>query len=294
MKISGKISKENQPNKRIMVKDIMVRISINQATTMNTDFATDVKAYSKAGIKAIEIWLPKLEKYLEVNSLAEVKNLLNAEGVRSIGACSQGDLMLSEGKQREKILDMYQRKLEICKVLSIPILVVPTDFPSKVKESDYSRAVNNLRQVGEIADKFNVSLAVEFIARAKSLGSLSTTNQIIRNVGLKNVGILLDTFHFYVGISKMSDIGETSSGDLFLVHINDTLDKPRELLTDSDRVFLGEGTMPLEEIVRKLKSIGYSGFYSLELFNQRLWEENPYQVAQKCFHNLTKYFEKKG
>ena len=55
---------------------------------------------------------------------------------------------------------------------------------------------------------------------------------------------------------------------------------PRELMTDADRVFPGEGDFRLEPIVRRLRDIGYDGFVSLELMNPVLWQSKVSQVAE--------------
>jgi hypothetical protein len=38
--------------------------------------------------------------------------------------------------------------------------------------------------------------------------------------------------------------------------------------------------------IKKLKSIGYDRWMSLELFNQKLWEEDPYKVANDSMNSL--------
>lgn len=243
---------------------------------MKADFETDIKAYSHAGFKEIEIWLPKLEEYLKKKSLKKAQDLLRKNGLKPVAACYQGDLMLSLGKKRKKVLGEFHHKLEVCNFLEIPILVVPSDFPKEVKEEDYQLAGENLKEAGEIAKDFKVSLAIEFIAGAKFLGSLGTANKLINKVGLKNVGIVFDTFHFFAGISKDKDLQEIPEESLFLVHFNDVPPKPRELLTDKDRLLPGDGIIPLKEIIHIFEKKGYSGFYSLELFNQKYWEEDPY------------------
>ena len=50
---------------------------INQATTMTTDFATDLQAYAEAGFERVELWLDKVEAYLaEGGSLEKAQALL--------------------------------------------------------------------------------------------------------------------------------------------------------------------------------------------------------------------------
>ena len=262
---------------------------INEATTMTSSFEVDVKTYSEAGFKAIEIWLEKVEKFIAGNSIEVVKKLLEISGLKAVSACSQGGLMLSKGKEREKNLSNFKQRLSLCQKLNVPILVVPTDFPKTVEYSMYNEAVNNLKEVSSIANKYGILLAIEFIQGAKFLGCLSTTIQLIRKVNRENIGVLFDTFHFYVGKSKLEDINEIKKGELFFVHINDAENLPREILTDTNRVLLGRGVIPLKKIIDKLDRIGYDGYASLELFDRKLWNKDPKEVAKEGLKSLKRF-----
>ena len=56
--------------------------------------------------------------------------------------------------------------------------------------------------------------------------------------------------------------------------------KPRELMTDSDRVLPGEGDFHLTAVVARLKEIGYAGAVSVEVMNPVLWKAKPSQVGE--------------
>ncbi|MFX1297359.1 MAG: TIM barrel protein, partial [Promethearchaeota archaeon] len=75
---------------------------------------------------------------------------------------------------------------------------------------------------------------------------------------------------------------------LWLIHINDAIEKPFKELQDSNRILPCHGFFNLEMFVNKLKSIGYNKWISLELFNQELWEKDPYQVANDAMKSLKK------
>ena len=264
----------------------MLKFAINEATTMKASFQVDIKAYSQAGFKAVELWLPKLERYLGEHTLEDVDNLLRENRIRPIAACFQGDLMLSEGKERKQAIESFKRRLKICQRLSCPILVVPTDFPKKVELSMYDEDISNIQEVGDIAKDLDVSLAIEFIQGASFLGTLETTAKLIKKVKRKNVGIVLDMFHFYAGESKWEDFNLVSKGDILLVHLNDVKDIPREIMADKDRVLPGEGILPIKEIIERLKKIGYKGYYSLELFSEELWKMPVQKAVEKAIRSL--------
>ena len=70
--------------------------------------------------------------------------------------------------------------------------------------------------------------------------------------------------------------------------INDAIEKPFKELQDSNRILPCQGFFNLEMFVNKLKAIGYDKWISLELFNQELWEKDPYNVANDSMNSLKK------
>ncbi len=214
--------------------------------------------------------------------------MLDENRLVPVGACYQAGLMFSQGKTKE-VMEEFSINLEICKSLSIPVLIVPSDSVSSVEEAHYQQAADSLVEASAIADKYGVNLAIEFLAKSRFLGSLSTAILLARKVSRENVGILFDTFHFYCGISKIEDIDLSRGDEIFLVHLNDVAEKPREILTDKFRVLPGRGIIPLKTIIKKLQKIGYNGYYSLELFNEELWNKDPFLAAKECFESLEEF-----
>ena len=261
-----------------------MKLAINQATTMPATFEEDVAAYASAGFDAVELWLDKVAKFLEKQPLQEARRLLSDHGLKPVGACFHFGVMLSQGAEREKNLDEFRRKLETCQALGAPVLVVPTDFPEgPVTSSDYARAAEGLAEAAELAAPYHVAVAVEFIKGAKLVGTLKTALELVRKTANRNLGIALDTFHLYAGASKIEHVAELTEDELLLVHINDLVPIPVEIAEDKDRALPGDGTLPLKEILHAVLKTGYDGYYSVELFNEALWQGGADRAARLAF-----------
>ena len=65
---------------------------ISQATTLKNLFEADLAVYQGGGWTAVELWLTKLETFLESHSPAEAIALLASAGLRPAAAASQGGL----------------------------------------------------------------------------------------------------------------------------------------------------------------------------------------------------------
>jgi len=271
----------------------MPRLSINPATTMPSDFPTDVRAYSAAGFRAMELWLAKVERYMEAgHSLAEVATLLKDHGLHIPAACAQGSLLLTEGEVLRTAQDELRRRLETMAATDCPVLIVvaaplPTPLPRPAAPL-YDRVAAELAVACDIARPFGVSLALEFIKGPRLPGTPLSAQELAVKSGRANAGVLFDTFHFYAGFSKLEDLGGLDGKRVLLVHVNDAPGAlPREALTDKDRVFLGEGGFPLPAIFQGLRRAGYAGYYSIELFNDDVWAQDPFAVARRAYQNMT-------
>ena len=69
---------------------------------------------------------------------------------------------------------------------------------------------------------------------------------------------------------------------LFIFHINDAEDLPKEKLTDAHRLYPGLGILPLKEIKAALDGIGYDRMVSIEIFRPEYWEQDPFDVARRA------------
>ena len=92
--------------------------------------------------------------------------------------------------------------------------------------------------------------------------------------------VLADVFHMYKGSGHFAGLKLLGRKTLALVHLNDyPAAPPRATITDAERVYPGDGTAPLGEILRDLHAAGYRGMLSLELFNRAYWAQDAATVA---------------
>jgi sugar phosphate isomerase/epimerase len=261
---------------------------ISEATLLPSSFADDLRVCAEGGFRAMEVWLTKLETHLEQHSPADARRLLEEREMTLAAAAYQGGLLLSQGDQRRVHFDHFKRRLDLCQAFGIPTLLIAPDFVQQVDMTALERAVVSLRQAAQWAQAFNVRLGLEFRGREKFCASLDTALALVNACGESNVGVCLDVFHYYTGPSKFEDLGLLRKENLALVQVCDVAGVPRELATDSDRIFPGEGDFRLDPIVAHLRTIGYDGPVSLELFNPTLWKIKPAQVAELGFRAVSR------
>ncbi|MCY2964921.1 MAG: sugar phosphate isomerase/epimerase [Planctomycetota bacterium] len=253
---------------------------LSQVCTLGSSFEDDLDGYADGACTAIELWLTKLEEYTTTHSPAEVLRRAVDRGLTLACASFQGGLLLSQGAARQAAWEQFERRLDLLAELAVPVLVVTPDFLGPFDFVDLERAFVSLHQAGELAQPRGVRLALEFQARGTFLNNLESAAGFVRSVGLRNVGLCLDTFHFATGPSKTEDLACLTEKNLFHTQFCDVADRPRELATDADRILPGEGDFHLAPIIEHLRKIGYSGCVSLELLNPIFWQIPAQQLGE--------------
>jgi sugar phosphate isomerase/epimerase len=259
---------------------------ISQVTTLKNPFESDPTVYSRGGWTAIELWLTKLESFLQGHSWAETRALLESSEIKPVAAASQGGLLLSRGNERATHWGHFRRRLELLGELQVPTLIVVPDFGRQPVAEDYEQAAASLGEAAGLAATFGVRLALEFQKSSAVCACLETALALIEKSGAANVGVCFDVFHYYTGPSKFEDLAYLSPRNLAWVQVCDLSGTPRELAGDGDRILPGEGDFQLGPIVDQFERIGYEGHVSLEVLNPQLWQVAADRVADLGYQAL--------
>jgi 2-keto-myo-inositol isomerase len=260
-----------------------MKLALNGATTMKADLATDIRVASEAGFDCLEIWSAKLRTYLQDNTTEDLAALFNEHRIEPYSINSIEHVTFRTPDRRAELLFECEQLSRIASEIGCPyVVVVPGRLPEGVTHDDIiEESVRVLRELAGVAQGFGVSLAFEFLGqRDCSVQTLSLAHEIVREVARPNVGLVIDSFHFYAGGSTIESIDTLDADRLFIFHINDAEDRPREELEDRHRLLPGLGILPLGEIIAALRRISYDRVTSVEIFRPEYWERDPLQLAR--------------
>jgi 2-keto-myo-inositol isomerase len=262
-----------------------MELGLNGATTLTADLATDLQVAGRAGFDFVEIWAGKLLGYLERGGLQGLRRDLKRAGLRAATLNSVEHVTFNDPSGHVRMLEDFRRFCRVAEVIECEtVLVVPSPRPKGVSDRAVEQeSVRVLRELSGIAKPFGVRLAYEFLGFADcSVNSLAQCAKIVEKAARPNVGLVLDTFHFFAGGSAVSSITEVDPRKIFMVHVNDVERVPRRKMHDALRLFPGTGIIPLERILGALRSIGYDGEFSVEIFRPQYWRRQPLAVAREA------------
>jgi 2-keto-myo-inositol isomerase len=263
-----------------------MKLALNGATTMRADLETDLRAAQAAGFNYIEIWAAKLRRYLEKKSTADLRASLSACNIEPLSINSIEHITFRSNDDYLSIKHECEELCEIAGGIGCPyIVVVPGRLPEggATRSKIIEESVRVLSELSDIAAGHGISLAFEFLGQTDcSVPTLELAHEIVTSVKRNNVGLVIDSFHFYAGGSTVRMIEALDSKLLYIFHINDAENRPREELQDAHRLLPGLGILPLAEIVGAFKRIGYDKVASVEIFRPEYWEMDPFDLAREA------------
>ena len=260
-----------------------MELGINGATTLTADLPTDFSVAGKAGFDFVEIWAGKLIDYLPKGGLAGIRRDLKRAKVRPLTLNSVEHITFNDPSGQVRKLEEFRRLCQLAAAIGCEtVLVVPSPRPGRESAKAVEReTVRVLQQLSLIAASSRVRLGLEFLGfRDCSVNTLAQCAAIVERVAKPNVGLVLDTFHFYAGRSTLKSIAGVDPRRIFMVHLNDVEQAPREQMHDALRLLPGEGVLPLLGILRELKKIEYQGPFSVEIFRPAYWKRPPQEIAR--------------
>ena len=262
-----------------------MKLALNGATTMRADLETDINAAGAAGYDLVELWASKLRTYLQSHGIGELKTLLTSNNVEAYSINSIEHITFRSIEDYELIKAECGELSAVAGELACPyIVVVPGKLPAGASEAEIvAESVRVLNELADISEPYGVGLAFEFLGQTDcSVQTLDLAKKIVDQVDRNSVGVVIDSFHFYAGNSSFEAIDELDASKLFIFHINDAEDLPKEKLTDAERLYPGTGILPLAELKAHFDKIGYDKMASIEIFRPEYWDQDAFEVAKRA------------
>ncbi len=173
-------------------------------------------------------------------------------------------------KNREREAETIEELTEYCKLaqqINAPYIRVLADLEAAPNgEVDDAYVAQQLRKLAPIAEEYDVTLLVE------TNGVYSDTRRLralLDNVGSHKIAALWDMHHPYRFAGESPEQTVANLGErIKYVHTKDSV------MEDGKVVYkmMGEGDLPIQEMIEALKSIQYTGYISLEWV--KLWMPN--------------------
>lgn len=153
--------------------------------------------------------------------------------------------------------------------------------PELSYQANFEQHAARLRGVGEVLQQYgDMQLGLEYVGpetlrysgKYTFLHSGAQLRELIDAIGTGNIGVILDSFHWYTAGETVDDLDAWTANDIVAVDLNDANAKlSRADQIDGVRELPGAtGVIDLDAFLGKLHGLGYTGPVRSEPFNATL------------------------
>jgi sugar phosphate isomerase/epimerase len=272
------------------------------ALGLKASFFEAVDLAKIGGFQGLDIDIFEMEGILKTKSVRDVKSMLKQNELKLGGWGLTVDFR-KDDETFQKDLDNLPSLAKIAEnVECFRIFTWITPASDSLPFEEHFRLhVERLKAVAEILDDYGCFLGLEFVGPKTS--RLNQKHEFIHTMDgilklrdamkAKNVGLLLDCWHWYTSHATVDQIKRLKSNDVVYVHVNDA---PSGIQVDEQvdwvRRLPGEtGVIDIGGFLKVLKQIGYDGPVTPEPFDKSLAEMSVQEAVKKVGKSMDKVWK---
>jgi sugar phosphate isomerase/epimerase len=260
------------------------RFCLNTATIrgQKLGIVREVEIAAQAGYDAIEPWVDSIEDYTKGGgTLPDLRKRIADAGLSVEGAIGFPEWIVDDEARRAKGMERAKREMHMVVEVGGKRFAAPPAGATDLPKLELARAAERYLELLEAGQQLGLVPQLELWGFSKNLNHLGECVAVAMETGHPKACVLADVFHLYKGGSQIQGICLLGPEAIQVLHMNDfPNDPPREKIDDSYRIFPGDGTAPVKEILRLLHHTGGQKVLSLELFNRKCWSQDPMEVAK--------------
>jgi sugar phosphate isomerase/epimerase len=145
---------------------------------------------------------------------------------------------------------------------------------------NFQQHAARLREVAQVLDDHDIRLGLEYVGtqlllvgkRYPFVHTMAEARELIAEIGADNVGLVLDTWHWWTAGDHEADLLALKNEDVISVDLNDAPKGiPREQQRDNERELpAATGVIEAATFLKALVKMGYDGPARPEPFNKKL------------------------
>jgi 4-hydroxyphenylpyruvate dioxygenase len=180
----------------------------------------------------------------------------------------------------DRALERMRRKFDVMDALGTDLVLLCSNC-SPQANGQREQLVEDLSRIAELAACHGKRIAYEALAWGQHVNDHREAWGLVRDVDHPALGLALDSFHSLSRGIPSSSIGDIRPDKLFIVQLADAPKLDMDLLNWSRhfRCMPGQGDFPLGDFAAAIHRIGYQGYWSLEIFNDRFRSAPSNQIA---------------
>lgn len=254
------------------------------------DFEERVELAAEMGFSGFGLWHADLRHILEKRSFAEMRDILNANGIDYVELEFLDAWFLETGSEaRERADERWQFLLQAADALDAHHIKIGN---IQGLEAPLSQVTESFQRLSQEAAAHDTLVGYEMMPVDVNVTSLDETLSITS--GVSNGGVVLDTWHVVKMGIPFEQLTQISPENLVHVELNDGYDSPEDITTQttSQRMLPGEGEFDVPAFIDAVQEIGYDGPWGVEVLSEYLRGLPMEPLFERSYEKTISQFEK--
>lgn len=261
-----------------------MRISI-ATTSMGGPLVKRLEAASRAGFYGVEFfWKDCYDSGVRMRDIGNIaRDLgLHVETLQPIRGFEGDKGSVREASEAaairlmEDALELGTDKVSIC-------------ANEKAGASEIDDTVEELREIADRAETMGLSLGFEALSWSTQIRDLSQAWEVVKRANRGNLGVVIDSFHIGARGNDPQFIRTIPAGKIAVLQLSNLAVKATGSWLETSRHYRNlpdVGYFPVVDVLKTTIETGYNGSVTIEIFNDEMRKNDPFQVAQNCFNSV--------
>jgi sugar phosphate isomerase/epimerase len=258
------------------------QLCIHTITTKPWSIEEAAKNFSAESVKGITVWRDALAN----RNIKQTGQLLRDQGLDIVSLCRGGFFPAKEKEKRKIAIEDNLKAIDEAAELEAPLIVLVCGAdPSQSLEDSRKQIQEGIETILPQAEAAGIKLAIEplhpmYADTRSAINTLAQANDMAVKINSPFVGVAVDVYHLWWDPFLEQEIKRCGENDhLFAFHICDWNTPTIDML--NDRGLMGDGCIPLNKIRSWVEATGFNGFYEVEIFSNKYWQQDQSQFLKK-------------
>jgi len=270
-------------------------ICLDTATIRPASLKDKVKFAAKAGYDAIEPWDGELQEYeAQGGSLKDLGKEIRDLGLFVPSVIGLWNALPPTRELFDQSLKDTRNRMRMASELGAEhIQTIPNTAGDNYSQKWVAARYRDILEIG--LKEYNIHPALVFV-KYQPVKTMGQAMGIAMDTNHPKAKIIPDTYHMYISEGGFEGLKMLNGSSIAIFQFGDVPAKPSaiEELGDQHRVYPGDGILPLPQILKDLKTTGFRGCVSLELYNPDYWKQDLQEVAATGLRKTLEVIKKAG
>lgn len=266
-----------------------IRYGLNTATLrhFHLDLPRLAAIAVTAGYRSIEPWLDEIERYIASGGSAhEFSARAHESGLTIENVIAFPEWLTADPLHRAATLDKVRRSMDLVasvgghRIAAPPSGATDTPMPLATIAERYGALLKLGKESGVIPQ-------LEIWGFSANVRTLADAAWIAVQTGDASARIIPDMMHLFRSGSPVAGLQMVAGHAIDVFHMNDyPASVTPASAQDTDRRFPGSGVAPLTEALQALRTVGFEGALSLEVFGAQAVPADPLTAAREGLRSM--------